>query len=428
MMRGTSKHRGASWQRRTRGIVASVLLLALAPLAPLIWHMSNGDDGQPTAGPRAIGPSVYLPAQQRAALPHHRAYTVERQGNTFALMASDDPATHVLVATLPDGFGSETTDAIAALDLSPDQRWIAIDGMADHSDRVWVVATADGALRETPNDASGNFLHWLPDGEHFLFRPFLPTRAADTPWNPGLWIVDAASGTHVNLALPGDLPATALVDAAPSPDGARIILSVSPGLGQGSAVYLATPDGLQMQALFHADTDIGLFAWSPDGQHIAYEGIEDSTVPFRPAALWTMAPDGSAQRQITLADGGHGFAPVWSPDGARLAFVTRLNAGDSDANRLAGRLVSAVQVATVADGALTTVAAPGQTGQPRNFAPLWQADGSLVFTAMGASDGYGAAISAALLWQATPRGASFAQARLAPLTATRALSAAVLVP
>ncbi len=424
--RGTAQSRR---QGRVRGMVTLSVLAVLVPLALLAWHASSGDASQPTQGPRAaIGPATYPPTHRQAVLPHHRAYSIERQGDGFALMASDDPATHLLVTTLPGGFGSETTDTIAALDLAPSQQWLAIDGMHEHGDHVWIVSTTDGTLRELPSDATGNFLHWLPDGAHFLFRPVLPTRAADTAWNPGMWIVDAASGTHVNLALPGDLPATALVDAAPAPDGTRIILSVSGGLGQGSAVYLATPDGLTMQPLFQANADVAAFAWSPDGAHVAYEAIEDSAVPFRPAGLWTMAADATGQRQLALADGGHGFAPTWSPDGTHLAFVTRLNTDDGRANSQAGHLLSAVAVASTADGTITTVAAPGQTGQPRNLAPAWQTDGSLIFTAMGASDAPGAAIVPALPWHTTPLGATLAQPHISPLTTLGATSALVFVP
>ncbi len=413
---------------RLRLVVTLSALAVVVPLVVFAWHVTNVDVGQASAGQQAIGPAAYPPARRLATLPHQRAYTIERQGQGFALMASDDPATHLLVATLPGGFGSEATDTIAALDLSPNQQWLAIDGMHEHGDHVWIVATTTGTLRELPTDATGNFLHWLPDGDHFLFRPFLPLRASDATWNPGLWIVDAASGTHVNLALPGDQPATDLVDAAPSPDGTHIILSLTTGLGQGSTVYMATPDGLNMHPLFQSAADVAALAWSPNGGQIAYETIEDSTIPFRPAGLWTMAANATGQRQIALTDGGHGFAPTWSADSSRLAFVTRLNADDSQADAVAGQLRSAVAVANVMDGTITTIAAPDQTHQPRNIAPTWQPDGSLAFTAMGASTAPGAAIAPARLWHTAPLGASLAQPHLMPMTAVQAMSVAVLVP
>ncbi len=435
-MRSIKGQKYSTWRRQARRrqsryhgrAVCAVLAAMVLGLLGLLWLAGNSDGAGGTAlgAAQPIGPRAYPPAVTKAALPHGRTYAVIRQAEGYTLMASDAPGEAVLVALLPDHFGSAATDVVAALALSSDQRWLAIDGMGDHGDRVWVVDTATNTLRLTPPDAIGNFLHWLPDGEHFLFRPFLPTGALTNGWHPGLWIVDARSGTHVNLPLPGDLPATAISDAAPSPDGTQIILSVAPGLGQGSQVYLATPDGLSMQPLFTSTAVVGAFAWSPDGRHIAYETIADSTVPFRPAGLWVMDTAGGEQRQIALADGGHGFVPAWSPDGTRLAFVARLNASDPLANASAGALVSAVQVAALATGTLTTVAAPAQTGQPRNIAPTWQPDGTLTFTAMAASTGYGAALAPAAFWRATPLGNTL---RLAPIQSAFSLAASIaLVP
>ncbi len=364
-----------------------------------------------------------------AALPSHRVYSVIQTAQGFELDYSDVAGALSPITLLPDGFGTDPSDTVATLALSPDHRYLAIDAMRDHGDTVWVLTTTNNQLHLTPSDASGNFLHWMPDGEHFLFRPFLPLNVPAT-WNPGLWIVDAATGAHVDLSLPGNLPATDLVDAAPSPDGGRIVLSVTGGLGSGSSIWLTTPDGLTQQQIAQSPADAGLFAWSPDGTHVAYETIADSAVPFRPAGLWVMSPDGSGQRQIALADGGHGYAPAWSPDGSQVAFVARLNSSTPAADDEAGELVSAVQEASLATGAVTTLADPAQTGMPRNIAPFWLPDGTLTFTAMRASAGYGAAPAPATLWQATPSGNTPGALALTPLGATTTANvyAEVVVP
>ena len=389
--------------RQTKRVGSVIVLMVLAALLPVLvvtWFAANGTTAV-SAAHTPIGPRTYPPTSQHAALPHHRVYSVEKQSQGYMLMDADTTGAAKPVTLLPNSFGSDATDVVAALALSPNQQYLAIDAQQDHGDFVWIVATATNQLRTTPDDAIGNFVRWMPDGTHFLFRPFLPTRN-DGTWNPGLWIVDAGTGAHINLTLPNGLPATDLADAAPAPDGTQIVLSVTTGLGQGSTVWLASPDGMQMQPLFQSTADVGLFAWSPDGQQIAYETIADSSVPFRPAGLWVMSATGTAQHQIATADGGHGYAPAWSPDGTQLAFVTRLNPTDSTANGMAGALVSAVQMATLADGRITTVAAPAQTGTPRNIDPIWQADGTLLFTAMGASSDFGAALSSSTLWQAAP--------------------------
>lgn len=53
--------------------------------------------------------------------------------------------------------------------------------------------------------------------------------------------------------------------------------------------------------------------WSPGGSRIVFQSaaINDT------AGLWTMAPDGSDRRRLTMEIGEH---PAWSPDGNYIAF------------------------------------------------------------------------------------------------------------
>ena len=111
-----------------------------------------------------------------------------------------------------------------------------------------------------------------------------------------------------------------------SPDGRRIAFDFADETG----VHIATiaADGSDRRVLTHAEGVQEAPDWSPDGQWIAYNQIM-SFDPFL-VSIWIMRSDGSAARQIT--NGAIDVEPVFSPDGARVAFG-RI-AGDSPAGQL----------------------------------------------------------------------------------------------
>lgn len=290
------------------------------------------------------------------------------------------------ITQLGNGFGLSSSDSITALYLSPDGGYLAINGNSDHGEMVWVYNTGTQEVHMVPQGVAGNFLRWLPGGHAFLYRPMLPIEPqvteADGTWNPGLWVVDAASGTRRNLDI--GVPSAFLVDAAPSPDGSRIIYSTTAGLGQGSYTYTMKSDGSQRSLLFATTDDggaqsiTGLFAWSPDGRQVAYERLADSTTPFLSAGLWVMNAEGGMQRHLGEADGGHGFALSWSPDSQKVAFVSRTNNDDHQADMQAQALQSAISVADVQINRSWLLAATRQTGLQWNINPTWASGGTTI--------------------------------------------------
>jgi Tol biopolymer transport system component len=164
---------------------------------------------------------------------------------------------------------------------------------------------------------------WSPDGARLVGNS---AGAAD------LFLVNSDGGGLTNLTnrvcTPGAECGT-ITWASWSPDGSRIAYQLNPGIfGPPSSCNLINVDGsggVQIKDECVTPT------WSPDGSRIAYSGIG-----MRPdnlsGHLFVMNPDGSGVVDLTLVepppphDGGvedFDGSPSWSPDGARIAFLSQ---------------------------------------------------------------------------------------------------------
>ena len=139
-------------------------------------------------------------------------------------------------------------------------------------------------------------------------------------------------------------------DAEPrwSPDGSRLAF-VSSREGRASQLYVLPARGGEARRLTQLNEDVGDVAWSPDGTALAFtsrvraEGGEEEDerrrrprrftrlqykldnegwTGDRPKHVFTVPADGSAAAtQLTFGD-VEDAGPAWSPDGARIAFVS----------------------------------------------------------------------------------------------------------
>ena len=85
--------------------------------------------------------------------------------------------------------------------------------------------------------------------------------------------------------------------------------------------------------------------------------------------------DGSYLRRLSAADAGHGYAPVWSPDGTQVAFVLRENGTDPQVEQSAEALISNAYRVDTRTGALTPIT---QFTDAIVETPVWSPDGSAI--------------------------------------------------
>jgi len=103
------------------------------------------------------------------------------------------------------------------------------------------------------------------------------------------------------------------------PSGLSSLIAFSSDRDNTLHIYTVKPDGTDMKNTSADNTTFdGLPMWSPDGARIAF-----ATSGSGDFEICTMKEDGSDRKQITSRQGWDG-SPRWSPDGSKVVFVAQI--------------------------------------------------------------------------------------------------------
>lgn len=243
--------------------------------------------------------------------------------------------------------------------LSPDGKWViySVDTADEKTDeyqsRLWRVRF-DGnertQLLHTP-DTSSSSPEWFPDGKSIAFLRYQESSDEDKEEGPTqVWIMTADGGQPRQIT---HFPA-GVEDFVISPDGKRLAVialdpkyppNTDPPLNPAPFVtdrYLFKNDsqgwlGSRYKHLYvvdivsgkatqitHGKHDDYLPSWSPDGHRIAYVSRRDLAQSHNPN--WHVyvidAHSGANEQPLTVEPGDNGTGrPAWSPDGKSIAYL-----------------------------------------------------------------------------------------------------------
>ncbi|NJN65939.1 MAG: DUF5050 domain-containing protein [Chloroflexaceae bacterium] len=143
--------------------------------------------------------------------------------------------------------------------------------------------------------------------------------------------------------------------------------------GEGTLVFASERDGQRDLYLMNVDGDGEVTrltndtaeeffpAWSPDGAKVAFVSDRDSPSGYE---IYTINADGSGMQQLTTIGGDSG-SPTWSPDGTRIAFQS-------------GNGVSPGSYEIYVMDADGTNQAPITSNSAMDYRPSWSPDGTQI--------------------------------------------------
>ena len=190
---------------------------------------------------------------------------------------------------------------------------------------LWIM-NADGSDQRqlTTDPAQDGWPRWSPDGKQMAFQ-------SNRNGALNIYVADVLGGSQIDDGAPQQLttgkPGRDSWEPAWSPDGKQLAFSAQQAAG--SEIFLMNPDGTGRQRLTENRAIDGSPAWSPDGRQIAFFSSRDA-VPAQGDAvpdqggnweIYVMDADGSHVLRLTDQP-GQDHSPAWSPDGARIAFVS----------------------------------------------------------------------------------------------------------
>ena len=252
--------------------------------------------------------AVPLLAQQPAASPTERYYPFWSPDGSTIVFESNEGGRYGLWTVRAEGSDQPVALIRPSFDIqqaspSPDGSQIAFVSNRDGALDLFVMQRDGSGVRNLTRDSAVQIQpSWAPDGKSLVYS----VRPAGQGRTYALHRIDLATGTTRPVLQNFD---GTQMSASMHPTGNRIAFASS------GVVHLVNPDGSGLTRL-SLPASSGNARFSTAGR-LAFHATTDGK-----SDIWVAAADGSDPRRLTTAPGDEQM-PAWSPDGRKLAFVSR---------------------------------------------------------------------------------------------------------
>ena len=225
-----------------------------------------------------------------------------------------------------------TVDEVRLLSVTPDGRWMTSGTRTDGAIRL----ASTGEIQRVIDGADAPLIS--PDGKTIVYNfhgtDSLRPKGDDEPGQLRMMSVESGSKPRVLVSTP-DI--RYCIPVAWAPDGKAVLLEITKPDRTWQIGWVSVADGETNKIKQLRSLDwrlVGLTtqhaSLSPDGRYIAYSALtrnpktgnrEDSDRDSDAQDIYIMSADGATEK-VLAKTGGINEAPVWTPDGTHILFIS----------------------------------------------------------------------------------------------------------